>query len=617
MYFAPKPDPTKTGADTVLTGRVDSQPLPQQPIQQPQQKLPAKYSGLADAPDSYVTIDGPLYRAIINRRGGLLSRFELKNYQRWYGTEEKPEYVQLISDSTGFPGELGIGFTTRDGNEISTRDLRFEIDAPEVVTLSGSDSVVITARLNLPARTDTSAADTTSPSYQGAIVKRYVFRGDEYGVGFQVMMEEMANEISGGAYTIDWQRGLMYQENNSVDESSTAKAIVSTADDLVEIDAADPDEPVSQKVTGTLNWVGTKTKYFGMALIPDQPLTGGEVTIQGNARPVGADGRIETYSIALKVPYASATDTRSFTLFAGPLDYDVAKTYGVQTMLDFGMSLIRPISEFFLLPIFRTIHHVIANYGVVIIVFSILIRLLLWPLSVPQIKSSQKMKLLQPKITEIREKYPEDQQRQQMETMNLYREYGINPVSGCLPLLLQMPILYALWATLNSAIDLRKADFALWITDLSVPDVVLTLPLSLPLLGNTLSGLALIMGATLFIQQKMMITDPKQKAMIYVMPVLLTVMFNHLPSGLNLYYLMFNLLSIGQQIYMTNFAKTTVTLDELKSKASKKKKGWFAQKMEEAQKMAQMQQQMTGTDKNPRTKVDGRTPVEPKKNRKS
>jgi YidC/Oxa1 family membrane protein insertase len=218
------------------------------------------------------------------------------------------------------------------------------------------------------------------------------------------------------------------------------------------------------------------------------------------------------------------------------------------------------------------------------------IRLLLWPLSVPQIKSSRKMQLLQPKIAELREKYKDDPQQQQMETMKVYREYGINPVGGCLPMLLQLPILYALWATLSSAIDIRQEGFAFWIHDLSIPDPIIHLPISVPLLGNTISGLALLMGITLFLQQKMMITDPKQKALVYIMPVMLTLMFNHLPSGLNLYYLTFNLLSIGQQIYMTKYAKNTMTLEDLKRDAAGKKKGWLASKLEEAQKIAEMQQ---------------------------
>jgi YidC/Oxa1 family membrane protein insertase len=242
-----------------------------------------------------------------------------------------------------------------------------------------------------------------------------------------------------------------------------------------------------------------------------------------------------------------------------------------------------------MLPFFQFLHSFISNFGVVIIVFSLVIRLLLWPLSVPQIRSSRKMQLLQPKIAEIRELHKDDPQKQQMETMKVYREYGVNPVGGCLPLILQLPILYALWTTLSNAIDLRQADFAFWIHDLSVPDALIHLPFSLPLLGNQISGLALIMGATLFIQQSLMITDPKQRMMIYIMPVFLTIAFNYFPAGLNLYYLTFNLLSIGQHYYMRNYSKSKLTLDDLKASAKGKKAGWLSKKLEEAQKIAEMQ----------------------------
>jgi len=135
--------------------------------------------------------------------------------------------------------------------------------------------------------------------------------------------------------------------------------------------------------------------------------------------------------------------------------------------------------------------------------------------------------------------------------MNLYKEYGVNPAAGCLPLLLQMPILFALWSVLRSSIELRQASFVWWIHDLSIPDTVLTLPFTIPLLGmNEVSGLALAMGVTMFIQQKMTVTDPRQKAMVWMMPVMLTLLFNSLPSGLNLYYFVFNLFSIVQQVYV-------------------------------------------------------------------
>jgi len=201
--------------------------------------------------------------------------------------------------------------------------------------------------------------------------------------------------------------------------------------------------------------------------------------------------------------------------------------------------------------------------------------------------SMRKMQALQPMINEIREKYKDDTQKMNMQMMKLYKEYGVNPASGCLPLLLQMPILYALWAVFRSAIELRQANFVWWITDLANPDVILHLPFKIPLFGiNQLSGLALLMGITMFIQQKMSIKDPRQKAMVYLMPILFTLMFNNFPSGLNLYYFLFNLISVVQQLYLTKSKKGQVVLQKIPEK--ERKKG-FMDRILEAQKAQQSQ----------------------------
>jgi YidC/Oxa1 family membrane protein insertase len=195
------------------------------------------------------------------------------------------------------------------------------------------------------------------------------------------------------------------------------------------------------------------------------------------------------------------------------------------------------------------------------------------------------MQLLAPKMAEMREKFKDDQMAQQQETMKIYQEYGINPAGGCLPLLLQMPILYALWAVLSHAIELRGAPFMGWITDLSIPDVIAHLPVKI--IVSSISGLALLMGITMFIQQKMTITDPRQKAMIYMMPVMFTLSFSGFPAGLNLYYLTFNLIGILQQIWITKFSRNKLTLEDLKKMP--KKEGWMQKKMREAQEMAAAQ----------------------------
>ena len=288
-----------------------------------------------------------------------------------------------------------------------------------------------------------------------------------------------------------------------------------------------------------------------------------------------------------KLPYRGGSYKQGMTLFVGPMQYDTLATYGLTGIMNFGWKwIVKPIGEFFMLPTLKIIHSGIPNYGIAIILFALLMKALLYPLGITQMKSARKMQLVGPLMNEIREKYKDDNQTQQQEMMKLYSEYGINPAGGCLPLLLQMPFLYALYAVLNLNVELRQASFLpFWLTDLSVPDVILSLPFKLPLFNiDKFSGLALLMGATLFVQQKQAVTDPRQKAMVYLMPVMLTLMFSTLPSGLNLYYFVFNVIAIGQQIYQTKFSKNKLTLADLKKMP--KKESWLQKKMSEAQAMA-------------------------------
>ncbi|MCB0712379.1 MAG: membrane protein insertase YidC [Ignavibacteriae bacterium] len=588
FFFSPKPEPPKSnGADTVAKTEspadtsgggkqgVDSLPV----VEAPQVDSNDPYRAWKQGDERYLTIETPLYTALLNTKGGLLARFTLKKYKAWYGAP-----VQLINDSAGFPGELGVTLKMADDKDLDTRQFYFDIPEEETITLGENDSVVITARLASPAAGEGTTDSTGTQKSVGAFVeKRFVFRGDHYDIDFNVQAPESKG------YELDWQGGLKYQEHNSVDESSQAKAYVKVNEELKDLNAELDVPNKTESFTGPIDWVGTKTKYFAAALLPQTPLTT-TATLRGNAAKADSNGLVESYDFSLMVP--SGSQNTNFTLFLGPLEYDIAREHDLTGMVSYGFLeiIVRPIAEYVLLPLFRLLHSFIANWGIVIIVFSLLIRGALWPLSIPQIKSSEKMRLVQPVITEMREKYKDDPQKMQMETMKVYREYGVNPVGGCLPLVLQLPVLYALWTTLSNAIDLRQADFAFWIHDLSVPDTLIHLPFSLPLIGTQLSGLALIMGATLFIQQKLMITDPKQKMIVYIMPIFLTIAFNHFPSGLNLYYFTYNLLSIAQHYYMRSQAgKSGLTLEQLKEQSKGKKKGWLATKMEEAQKMAEMQ----------------------------
>jgi YidC/Oxa1 family membrane protein insertase len=323
---------------------------------------------------------------------------------------------------------------------------------------------------------------------------------------------------------------------------------------MTEIDASSVEKKEQKEIAGTVDWVATRNKYFGVALIPVSVKSEGAY-IEGVRHTAPDNGSIEAYAIALKMPFkGGASETASFQVMLAPLQHGILKSYsnGLENVMSLGWAwLVRPISEYVMLPLFTGLHYVVPNWGLVIIVFSILIKIALHPLTKSSMRSMQRMQKLQPLMDEIREKHKEDPQKMNAAVMNLYKEYGVNPAGGCLPILLQLPIMYALYAVFRSAIELRQAAFVGWITDLSIPDIAFSLPFQLPLVAiKDISGIAVLMGITMFVQQKMTVKDPRQKAMVWMMPIMMTLLFNSFPSGLNLYYAVFNVLSIGQQAFI-------------------------------------------------------------------
>ncbi len=514
--------------------------------------------------DELITIENDLVKIVFSKKGATIKGWTLKKYKSWNG-----QPTQLIWNHGG---ELFMTFLTKENKKIDTRDLYFTLNNKSgYYKLHGDRTLTLTARIDI-------GKDTS-------IVKTFKFYGNQYMFDAGVSLSNMDAIIPTRGYNYVWSDGLRYQEMSSVDESAEALAMASISGDVEEINASGED-PVISSPHGYIDYVAVKIKYFGAAIIPTPEQSfDGTVDMLGTMYHAKNEGIVEKYTVSLRIPYKEPQMTQSFRVYIGPLEYDLMKEYGLSKMMNFGWKIIvRPIGEYFMLPIFRFLYNIIGNYGIALIVFSLLMKILLHPLSIQQLRSAQKMKLLQPEMQKIRDRLPDDQQAQQKETMKLYSEYGINPMSGCLPLLLQMPVLYALWSVLRVAIDLRQAPFVFWITDLSLPDTVYTLPFVF--LGiKHLSGLALAMGITMFIQQKMTVTDPKQKALVYMMPIMFTLMFSNFPSGLNLYYFMFNLFSIVQQVYINKYSRKRLTLDQLKKMP--KKEGWLQKKMREAQDIAE------------------------------
>jgi len=278
---------------------------------------------------------------------------------------------------------------------------------------------------------------------------------------------------------------------------------------------------------GDLDWYAVRNKYFMAAAIPLQKNRWKATSQSGFSN---GENWFD-FTISKRV---SDGDT-ALNIFLGPISYNLLKSYNynLTDIMELSWRFIRPLSIGFLWLI-KKIHAVIPNWGLVIILFSIIIKVVLYPLSKKSMHSMRKMSSLQPQITELKEKYKNNSQKQHVAMMELYKKEGINPMGGCLPMLLQMPVFFALYPVIGKAFELRQAMFIpYWIVDLSRPDPFFILPVA--------------MGLSMFIQTKSTMKDPNQKAMMYVMPVMMVILFANFSSGLTLYWFMFNIMTLVQQ----------------------------------------------------------------------
>ncbi|MBK7631853.1 MAG: membrane protein insertase YidC [Ignavibacteriales bacterium] len=542
--------------------------------------------GNPNIPEETLIIETQLARFELSNKGANFRKIFLSKFKNWYSANKNGDtnynnYVQLIDYNKG--GSYDLSFVSTDGKGINTKEITFASDKTGgMYKINKEDSLIVNYSFELePGKT---------------LTKSYTFFGSLYEVKSKISFAGFTNVISNNSYDLIWSNGIRSVEKNSVDEANYSNASVYYGDEQVIVNASTVGEKEVKEFRGRVDWLTVRNKYFAAIIIPDDPKKVEGAYIEGIQEKRGADGLHEKYDARLTLPFQNQSlETQSFTLYIGPVDYKELEAYGrnLVKIVDFGSFfglkfIVRPIAEYLLLPLFQFINSFIPNYGIVLIIFSIIIKIVVYPLTKSSYQSMKKMQALQPKITELKEKLKDDPQKMNKETMKLYSTYGINPAGGCLPMLLQMPIFVALWGMFQSAIDLRQQPFVGWITDLSQPDVIFHLGTKLPLIGiQDISGLALLMGITTFVQQKMTVKDPKQQALIYMMPIMLTLLFMSFPSGLNLYYFMFNVLSIAQQYYI-NHQGGTVELVPVAN--PNKKKGFMSKLMEAAEEQTKGQQ---------------------------
>ncbi len=372
----------------------------------------------------------------------------------------------------------------------------------------------------------------------------------------------------------------------------------------------------TEVLENSVSWFSMKQRFFNAALITDKQFE--KLTIGSGAVNESDSSIIKTLKVEALIPVSSLTADAKARFYFGPNKYDINKavTDGFQENTYLGWAVLQPITLFVIIPLFDLLEKFIENYGVLIIVMVFLIKMVLAPLTYKSYVAQARTKVLQPEINKIKEKYPDDQAKQSQETMKLNSEFGVNPLSGCLPMVLQMPIIFALFTFFPSAIQLRNEAF-LWASDLSTYDSILNLPFAIPFYGSHVSLFTLMMTASQMLVTRF--TTPQNqmssasmpinpKVMMYGMPVMFMFVLNSFPAGLTLYYVVSNLVTLFQTLVIRKFfvdeekIRAKLELRREEKQKSGKKGSSFMQRMQDAMAQAQEQQAQAKAKPNVDTK---------------
>lgn len=473
----------------------------------PAAALPAPAAAVkAAAAAKDIRVETPLYTAVFSTRGGALKSLKLKEYKATL--DEGSPLIEMVQVQDGSELPLSTAFT--DSSVVLPGDIFYETDRKEI-DLTGDAK---------PGK----LVFTYAASGQYRVEKIYTFQPDRYAFDLEVRFVNSTNAALNQNLSIRWleelgkkgmeEEGAIAQVKNSTEREAGAK---------MEKKAYGPD----------IQWGGFENKFFIAAMIPKQPA----LTTASFAKDARGQILVTLDGPKNTIPSGQA-GAFNYTLFVGPKEYNRLKAEGagLEAAINVGnwmKWLAYPILFFM-----QYLYNYVGNYGIVIIIITLLTKLLFWPLGTKSYKSMKEMQKVQPKLNELKERYKDDKQKMNAAVMELYKTHKINPLGGCLPVVIQIPVFIALYQLLSYAIELRHAPFFWWIQDLSAKDPYYITPI--------------IMGATMLIQQKMSppMGDPMQQKMMLLMPVVFTFLFLNFPSGLVIYWLINNVLSIGQQYYI-------------------------------------------------------------------
>lgn len=528
-------------------------------------------------------LENEVLRLEISNKGGYITKAEVKNFEQF--RKGSGSVVNIIKDNNA---EFNIQLKTQENRIFNTKDLMFE-----PVLLKEGENQVLTLRLK--------SDENRFLEY------RYVMKPEEYMMDFSVRTQGLVSVLNTSEpLQLNWDLTAFRNEKSVVYENRYTELIYEYENGK--------DNYLGQgkedlKTVKDVTYVAYKQHFFTSVLLTDTPFQKADFKSKNLVQDEKTD-TLQTKSFASVIPleFKGGEVNYNMNWYYGPTDYKILNSYNrnLDEIVPLGWGIFGWINRYLFIPAFNLLTGLVSNYGIAIILFTILVRIAISPITYKSYLSQAKMKALRPDINELNEKHKKDPMKKQQEMMALYSKAGVNPMAGCIPALMQIPIFYALFMFFPSAIDLRQKGF-LWADDLSSYDMVAKLPFYIPFYGDHISLFPILAGVAIFFYMRMttgdqQMTQPTQegmpdmgkimKVMIWISPIMMIVFFNMYASGLSLYYFISNLITIGIMLvikhYIIDNEKISAKIQENKTKPKKESK--FQKRMREAMEQAQEQQ---------------------------
>ena len=529
-----------------------------------------------------VEVNNGVLTVVFSNKGGYIKEAIVNDQKRI--SKDNEELVKIISDNNS---KLDLKIATQDNRVLNTNDLLFE----PTVTKEG-DNTVVSMKLK-----------TSETAY---LEYRYVLKPNEYMLDFSIKSVGLSSVLNtANPAELTWQLKATRNERSITYENRYAEIVYEYEDG--KDDYLNPAKTTTEEAKD-VTWVAFKQHLFTSVLLTDTAIKSAKLSQDNLVKDEDdAAGYLKDFEAVLPLEYKGGELTYNMNLYMGPTDYNTLNSYdrNLDEIVPLGWGIFGWLNKLIIIPLFTLLTSLIPH-GIAIVLFTIVIRLIMSPIQYKSYVSQAKMKVIRPEVNEINEKFAKDPMKKQQEVMKLYNKAGVNPMAGCLPMFIQLPVFYALFMFFPSAFDLRQKSF-LWADDLSSYDSIAQLPFTIPFYGSHVALFPILAALATFVYMKMTTGDqaamqPQQegmpdmskimKVMIYISPVMMLFFFNNYASGLSLYYFISNLITIGIMYVIKN---KIVSEDKVKSiietnKTKEKPKSKFQRKMEEMMEQAQQQQ---------------------------